>query len=102
MKKIIYKYSALAIVIMLSLPAVAQPDTLTKPNRNKTFEDPKITDDNSKILIDTSDKFTDSLLNKKTGKNKNQRGEKNVMGEENKPVKIKRAPTDSSKRMARP
>ncbi|HEX3006324.1 MAG TPA: hypothetical protein VHO90_01780 [Bacteroidales bacterium] len=103
MKNTISLMLVLGTFAAFSLQAAAQTDSLTKPNRTSTHRDPKITDDkNSKVLIDTTEHVTDSLLNKKKAtRNKNPSLPKDPMPETKKPVKIKRAPVDSG-RTAKP
>lgn len=86
-------------MMVFALPVVAQPDTLTKPDRTRTYQDPKITDDKSKskVLLDTSNQVADSLLDqKKTGRKKHARTESDPMGTSDRPARLKRAPADSS------
>lgn len=91
--KIVYSI-ALGLMITISIPMMAQPDTLTKHGTG-TFEDPKITDDNTKVLIDTTVNV-DSLMDK----NKMRRPHDHS-GNEQEAVRKRRAPTDTM-RMVRP
>ncbi len=63
MKNKLKHLAAVAIIAGAWLPLSGQTDTITKPGR--PFKDPKITEDNSKVLIDTSERMenlVDSLL----------------------------------------
>jgi hypothetical protein len=92
--KILYTI-ALGLIFGFSIPVMAQPDTLTKQGIG-TFEDPKITDDNSKILIDTTVNV-DSLMEK----NKLRRQPQIQPAKEDEAVRSRRAPMDTM-RMVRP
>lgn len=98
MKNIIFYLLALGLISGITIPASGQTDTLTKPGRINNFQDPKITDDNSKVLLDSSNNIADSLLDaKKRRKNPISDPKKNPLRETDKPVKIKRAPVDSGR-----
>jgi hypothetical protein len=93
------KMKYLATVALLAgalLPSSAQTDTITSPGNR--FKDPKATDDNSKVLIDTSkrmENLVDSLLdgNKvKDGKRTNY-----PASEATKPDKMTKQPADKTK-----
>lgn len=68
MRKIKYLL-ATGLMIAAFCSAKAQTDTLTNPGR--PFTDPKASDDNSKVLLDTSERtenMVDSLLEEKNSK----------------------------------
>jgi len=98
MKKKILNTIAVGLLAMFSIPAMAQTDTSIKPGRTKIFMDPKITNYDSKVLIDTSNNIVDSLLDaKKESRNKTYQNNTQPPGKSTKPVKPKKAPADSAR-----
>lgn len=90
--KILYTI-ALGLIITFSIPVMAQPDTLTKQGIG-TFEDPKVTDDNSKILIDTTFNV-DSLMEK----NKSRRHSPDLPAKDDEAIMDRRAPKDTMRKV---
>lgn len=91
------KYLAtVALIAGAWLPLNAQIDTLTKPG--KKFTDPKATNDNSKVLIDTSERvenMVDSLL--EGNKVKDGKRTSSPASEGTKPDKMTKQPADKTK-----
>jgi hypothetical protein len=81
------------LMILFSIPAMAQPDTLPKQGIG-TFEDPKITDDNTKVLIDTTVNV-DSLMEK----NRIRRQSQDFPIKDDEAVRNRRAPMDTVRRV---
>lgn len=96
MKNKLKHIATVAFIAGVWLPLGAQTDTLTKPGKN--FKDPKITDDNSKVLIDTSERMenlVDSLLEDNEVRDGKQSNYPTSSG--TKPGKMVKQPADKTK-----
>jgi len=90
----------LGLFTVCTATALAQIGTLTKPGT--TYEDPKATDNNSKVLIDTSTTVIDSLLDdKKESRKKFPQHNANPTSNKEKPVNMRVVPVDTA-RLAKP